>query len=167
MKHPNHREAGWIVLHKKTFFPLYTFETSQSPIGWLNCLAQENILFMVCTFETSHSPIVWLNCLVQENIFSIVYTIQIYLSHKIDLKDFDKNQYKKYKVALDEFKIVYLIGKDCVIHLTTKHIYTTDLEKYQLYILNIPSLKLPSYLDIMILEFEISKVEDTTNYISL
>ena len=86
---------------------------------------------------------------------------------KLGLKDFDKNQYKKYKVALDEFKIIYLIGQDCIIHLTTKHIYTTDLEKYQTYILNIPSLKLPSYLDIMILEFEISEVEDITNYISL
>ena len=52
---------------------------------------------------------------------------------KLGLKDFDLSQYKKYKVTLDTYKIIYLVGYDCVINMEKGIIYTTDYEKYNLY----------------------------------
>jgi hypothetical protein len=52
---------------------------------------------------------------------------------KLGLKDFDLPQYNKYKIALEKYRIIYLIGYDSVISIEDKIIYTTDVDKYLLY----------------------------------
>ena len=82
---------------------------------------------------------------------------------KLGLKDFDETQHAKYRVALEEYKIIYLIGKDGVIDMNSKKLYTTKPEKYQKYIMKIPLIKEPSYLDIILEEFEIIELENITS----
>lgn len=79
---------------------------------------------------------------------------------KLGLKDFDESQHTKYKIALREYRIIYLIGKDCVIDMNRKSIYTNNEDKYKIYQLKISSMKEPSYLDNLIEDFEIICVED-------
>lgn len=52
---------------------------------------------------------------------------------KLSLKDFDLNQYEKYKITLNKYKMVYLVGYDCIINMEKEIIYTTDYDKYNLY----------------------------------
>jgi hypothetical protein len=79
---------------------------------------------------------------------------------KLGLKDFDEAQHNKYKVALKEYRIIYLIAKECVIEMERSCIYTTNPDKYQLYLLNVPTMKNPSYLDELIKEFDVVEIED-------
>ena len=82
---------------------------------------------------------------------------------KLGLKDFLDSQHKKYQLSLDKYTIIYLIGKDCIIHMKNKTIKTTNKPYYLEYIMNIPKLKKPSYLDMLLPEFElieINKIED-------
>lgn len=78
---------------------------------------------------------------------------------KLGLKDFCNNQHKKYKLALEKYRIIYLIAKDCVIDMEQKKIFTTNPSKYHIYLVSIPKLKKPSYLDILMLEEDFSVVE--------
>lgn len=78
---------------------------------------------------------------------------------KIGLKDFNEDQYRKYKVALGNFDIVYLISTDCVIDIETKTIYTTDTPMYTMYIEAIPDLKNPTKFDQILQDFEIKAIE--------
>jgi hypothetical protein len=78
---------------------------------------------------------------------------------KLGLKDFCAEQHRKYKLALEKYRIIYLIAKDCVVDMEQKKIFTTNIEKYDNYLISIPSLKKPSYLDIFMLEEEFSVVE--------
>ena len=82
---------------------------------------------------------------------------------KLGLKDFDESQHIKYRIALREYRIIYLISCDCVIDMEQKKIYTTDTVKYLKYTLKIPRLKEPSYLDELIRDFEIVHIEDLTS----
>jgi hypothetical protein len=52
---------------------------------------------------------------------------------KIGLKDFNQEQYNKYLLALNKYKIIYLIADDCIINMDSKIIYTTDEIKYLIY----------------------------------
>lgn len=79
---------------------------------------------------------------------------------KLALKDFDESQHNKYKIALREYRIIYLISRDCVIEMEKKSIYTTNTDKYQLYLINIPNIRNPSYLDELIKEFNIIEVNN-------
>jgi hypothetical protein len=79
---------------------------------------------------------------------------------KLGLKDFDEAQHTKYKKSLQEFRIIYLISRDCVIDMEKKILYTTNRDKYLIYQLKIPEIKNPSYLDEMIKIFEILEIED-------
>ena len=79
---------------------------------------------------------------------------------KLNLKDFNEEQFEKYKVILNKFRLIYLINKDCVIHIDKKVIYTTDTPKYFLYI---NSLSQMTYLDNLIQGFKIIKVDDITS----
>lgn len=82
---------------------------------------------------------------------------------KLGLKDFDEVQHQKYKIALKEYRIIYLIAKDCVINIQKSIIYTTNPNKYQKYLNNINMLKQSSYLDELITIFDIIKVEKLCN----
>lgn len=79
---------------------------------------------------------------------------------KLGLKDFNEAQHTKYKIALKEFRIIYLISRDCVIDMEKKSLYTINKKKYKKYISQIPENKKQSYLDVLITNFDIIKIEN-------
>lgn len=79
---------------------------------------------------------------------------------KLGLKDFNEEQHKKYLVTLNKYRIIYLIGNDCVIDMEKQIIYTTNKEKYIVYIGQIPLMTEPSKFDELIVEYNIEEVED-------
>jgi hypothetical protein len=81
---------------------------------------------------------------------------------KLGLKDFCDEQYRKYKLSLGEYRIIYLIGRDGVINMEKKEIYTTNKGYYDEYLVHIPLMKEPSYLDKLIEEFSVIEVEDVS-----
>lgn len=79
---------------------------------------------------------------------------------KLGLKDMDQNQYKKYKIALEKYRIVYLIGYDCVLNMEKEEIYTTQGAKYELYLMRIADMKGPSEFDQCIQDFKVIEIDD-------
>jgi hypothetical protein len=79
---------------------------------------------------------------------------------KLNLKDFNEEQYKKYLIALKEYKIYYIIGYDCVINIDESKIYTTDKIKYKAHQIFIESNSKKSKLDEIIKDFEIVEVDN-------
>lgn len=79
---------------------------------------------------------------------------------KLGLRDFNLEQFKKYIIALKEYRIIYLIGYDCVINIEKQIIYTTDVDKYKSYQLDIPTLKNKSKFDEVIETFEIIELKN-------
>jgi len=82
---------------------------------------------------------------------------------KLSLKDFNEDQHRKYVLTLDKYRIVYLIGYDCVINMEKGDIYTTDVDKYQIYQLKTPISK----FDELIKNFYIVEVEDLSTLFGL
>jgi len=82
---------------------------------------------------------------------------------KLNLKDFNDDQYEKYKLILNKYRIIYLIGTDCVIYIEKKRIYTTDPSKYFLYISQIKYNSKLSYIDNLIQDFKIIKINDISS----
>lgn len=81
---------------------------------------------------------------------------------KLNIKDFNEEQYHKYqKAAAGMFSIIYLIDTDCIIDINKKTLFTTDKEKYRNYILNI---KKPTLFDNLIKDFHILKIGDIKDY---
>jgi len=78
---------------------------------------------------------------------------------KLNIKDFSEDQYNKYLLTLNKYKILYLIDKDCVIDIVEKNIYTTDVLKYMLYQAKIPLLKNPNKFDELLTNFELKEIE--------
>jgi hypothetical protein len=76
---------------------------------------------------------------------------------KLALKDFNEEQYNKYLIALEEYRIIYLIGNDCVINCVDKTIETIDENKYKIYL---STVKNPNKFEISISEFEIKNVKE-------
>lgn len=81
---------------------------------------------------------------------------------KLNLENFNEEQHRKYKLILDKYRIVYLIGKDCVVNIEDKAIYTNDEMKYSIYQSRIPTMKKASKFDKLIKDFSIQCVEDLT-----
>tara|TARA_B110000908_G_C10231417_1_gene440803 strand:+ start:1177 stop:1938 length:762 start_codon:yes stop_codon:yes gene_type:complete len=79
---------------------------------------------------------------------------------KLGLKDFDLPQYQKYKVALEKYRIIYLIGYDAVISMEEKVIYTMDVDKYQMYQYGIISSKYTGLFDEEIRDYMIVQIDD-------
>ena len=80
---------------------------------------------------------------------------------KLGLKDFCEEQHRKYKLALEKYRIIYLIATDCVVDMEQKKLFTTSPNVYSKYITSIPSLRKPSYLDLLILEdFNVVEIKD-------
>ena len=82
---------------------------------------------------------------------------------KLGLKDLCASQYKKYRIVLNEYRIVYLIGTDCVIHIAAGVIYTTAIGDYEIYQQEIPLMKKPSKFDLIFKDFKIVVVEDISS----
>ena len=81
---------------------------------------------------------------------------------KLGLKDFDESQHNKYRAALKEYRIIYLISTDCVIDIGKQMIYTTMVEKYKSYLVSIPTMKDPNWFYSLIHEFNLVEVSDLT-----
>lgn len=79
---------------------------------------------------------------------------------KLSLKDFNEDQHRKYILTLEKFRIIYLIGYECVINIEKKEIYTTDKNKYETYQIMIPTMKNPSKFDELIQKFKVIEVSD-------
>lgn len=79
---------------------------------------------------------------------------------KLGLKDFNEEQHSKYKLTLDKYRIIYLIGTDGVINMEKKEIYSTNGEYYRLYLQQIPLMKEPSYLDELMVDFTVVDIVD-------
>jgi hypothetical protein len=84
---------------------------------------------------------------------------------KLNIKDFNEEQYKKYLLILNKYKIIYLIDKDCIIDIDNKIIYTLDTVKYMLYISKIPLMQKPSNFDEIIVDFKIKEIKNITEII--
>ena len=78
---------------------------------------------------------------------------------KLNIKDFNEEQYKKYLLILNKYKILYLIDKDCIIDIDNKTIYTLNTEKYLIYISKIPLMQKPNKFDEIIVDFKIKEIK--------
>lgn len=76
---------------------------------------------------------------------------------KLGLKDFDIDQYNRYKRKMKGYRIIYLIDNDCIVDLKGKHVFTTNRNKYELYLL---TCKEPTKLEKKIRKYEIKEVDD-------
>jgi len=76
---------------------------------------------------------------------------------KLGLKDFDEAQHIKYRLALKEYRIIYLISIDCVIDMERCCVYTTNPDKYQILI---PALKDNNWLCSLIETFDLVEIEE-------
>jgi hypothetical protein len=81
---------------------------------------------------------------------------------KLSLKDFSEEQHRKYKLALEKYRIIYLISTDCVIDMEQHKVFTTNPQKYEDYMILVPTLTNPSYLDKILCydNFQIVSVSD-------
>ena len=80
------------------------------------------------------------------------------MKDKLNIKDFNDNQYNKYLLILGNFRILYLIDRDCVVDIEKKSLYVLDDIKYAYYRSQIPLLKNMNKFEEMIMDFEIVKV---------
>tara|TARA_Y100000389_G_scaffold150211_1_gene149741 strand:- start:8726 stop:9661 length:936 start_codon:yes stop_codon:yes gene_type:complete len=78
---------------------------------------------------------------------------------KLGLKDFCEEQHRKYKIALEKYRIIYLISKNCVIDMEQQKVFTSNPKEYEEYL---ATVKNPSYLDDLIRanKFTIVRVEE-------
>lgn len=86
------------------------------------------------------------------------------LEVKLGIKDFDKKQYEKYIKTLDKYNIIYLIDRDCIINMSQRKIYTTDIIKYQVVIHKLSSL---NKLAKIISNYEFVEIDNIQNSIKL
>ena len=82
---------------------------------------------------------------------------------KLGIKDWNENQHKKYMVTTEgKYRIIYLIGYDCVINMEAKEIYVlvSSIEIYKKYLRHIPTMKNPSKFDKFIENFNIIDIAE-------
>lgn len=84
---------------------------------------------------------------------------------KLNIKDFNEEQYSKYLLILNKYKIFYLIDIDCIIDIENKKIFTINEEKYILYQAKIPLLKKNNIFIEMIANFKVEKISILEEYI--
>lgn len=75
---------------------------------------------------------------------------------KLNLVDLNMDQYRKYCLVLEPYKIIYLIGRDTIVDMAERRIYTAAMEHFQ----RIPIKSKQSKLILKILEFDIEELED-------
>lgn len=84
---------------------------------------------------------------------------------KLGLKDFNEEQHMKYLKALEEYKVVYLIGYDTIVDCCKAVIYTTIPDLYQKYIQNVPEMKNPSKFDVALQKCTIESIKSVREFI--
>lgn len=90
----------------------------------------------------------------------IIISKHIIIEAKLNIKDFSLEQYKKYRTALEKYRIIYIIGKDAVINMEEQVIYTTNVDKYKTYQFGILSSKYTGKFDEEIRDYTIVQIED-------
>jgi len=83
---------------------------------------------------------------------------------KLGIKDFDKKQYEKYIKTLNKYNIIYLIDRDCIVNMSQRKIYTTDIIKYQVVI---HKLSTSNKLAEIISNYEFVEIDNIQNSIKL
>jgi len=85
---------------------------------------------------------------------------------KLGLKDFNIDQHNKYMMTekLPYASLVYLIGRDCIINIKNKTIYTTNVVEYSNYISKIDTNKKATQFDNLIKSFDIKDIVDVRDY---
>jgi len=145
------KEGGIEYLGLKTF--LIAKQNSENQENWWYDVMKEKYGENVC------SQYKYKNCFFD----FLNISLNTIFECKLGLKDFNSEQYRKYLLALEEYKIIYLIGRDAVIDLSSRVIFTTNVTKYVGYIVHIPELREKSYLDAMIETFDIIDVQNLQN----
>lgn len=85
---------------------------------------------------------------------------------KLALKDFNLEQHNKYMMTekLPYVSLIYLIGRDCIVNIKDKTIYTTKPVEYTIYLSNVKS---PTEFDKLIQTFAIKEIESPEKYFGL
>jgi hypothetical protein len=85
---------------------------------------------------------------------------------KLALKDFNLEQHNKYMMTekLPYVSLIYLIGRDCIINIKERIIYTTKPVEYTIYMSNVPTMKNPSEFDKLIQTFTLKEIESVEDY---
>lgn len=84
---------------------------------------------------------------------------------KLSLKDFNENQFIKYKTALVCYKMIYLISDDCIINIENGKIFTLNTEKYKRKIAKILEKGTQNNFENLLVLFEIIKIDNLKNFI--
>jgi len=82
---------------------------------------------------------------------------------KLGLKDFNEDQHQKYKITLNKYRIIYLISKNCVIDIEKTKIYTSDVNYYMNYLQKLLLADNQTYLDEIIVDFDVVLIEDLSS----
>lgn len=148
------KTTGGIVYKGSQSFKIAKKRSTEQEKYWENILKEKYKDLLGTQFKYE-------NCIFD---FINISTNTIY-ECKLNLKDFNEEQYNKYLLTLDKYNIVYLIGTDCVIDMDLETICTNDLLKYIMYQCNIPVMKNPSKFDELIFDFDIHEVADLNTVI--
>jgi hypothetical protein len=79
---------------------------------------------------------------------------------KLGLKDFNKEQHRKYVLTLNKYKIVYLIGYDCVVNMEKEIIYTLNPDKYLTHQAGVPYSNSSTDFDYIIQNYNTIRVSN-------
>ena len=79
---------------------------------------------------------------------------------KLGLKDFDDTQYIKYKKALKDYRIVYLVDYDSVVVMEKETIYCLEPDKYIKYLVSLTKKTKKTKFDEILINFNIEKINN-------
>ena len=97
-------------------------------------------------------------------IFDMIHVKEnILFECKLGMRDFNNAQYQKYLKTLDHYRMFYLIGRDCVIDMEKRAIYSTEDELYTSYI---TAVEAQDELTEIIKDFEVKQVGDFKEFFS-
>lgn len=89
----------------------------------------------------------------------ILISANIVFECKLGFKDMNENQYRKYRKALEKYRVIYIVGQDTIIMLEKGLIYTTNIDKCSVYLAQIPHKTHPSKFDELLVDFTVVEVD--------
>lgn len=85
---------------------------------------------------------------------------------KLSIANFNEEQYNKYLIALEQYKIVYLINTDCIIDMQQQILFTINSEKYRIQLMcyryRLPEKRCK--FGSLIMNFQIVKINNMIDY---
>jgi hypothetical protein len=106
------KKEGGIVYNGANSFKIAKMRSDTQELWWYGVLKEKY-------GEDISSQFKYMKCIFD---FINIKTNTIY-ECKLGMKDFNDLQFKKYKLTLGTYNIVYLIGKECIIDMNNKKIY--------------------------------------------